>query len=72
MVVKCLVPTTNVPSHIATCMYIHAGIVLVTDAIAAMGLGSGLHQLGTMTVEVKDKVARLPVKQTLAGRYVRS
>lgn len=44
------------------------GIVLVTDAIAAMGLGSGLHQLGTMTVEVKGNTARLPGKHTLAGR----
>lgn len=43
------------------------GIVLVTDAIAAMGLGSGRHQLGTMTVEVKGNTARLPGEQTLAG-----
>lgn len=40
----------------------------MTDAMAAMGLGPGLHQLGTMTVEVKDKAARLPGKTTLAGR----
>lgn len=44
------------------------GIVLVTDAIAAMGLGEGLHQLGTMMVEVKQRAARLPGKDTLAGR----
>ena len=48
-----------------------AGIVLVTDAIAAMGLGCGLHQLGGMTVEVRDKAARLPGTRTLAGRYIR-
>lgn len=42
--------------------------MLVTDAIAAMGLGSGVHQLGTMKVEVRGNAARLPGKQTLAGR----
>lgn len=42
--------------------------MLVTDAIAAMGLGEGLHQLGTMKVEVKQRAARLPGKDTLAGR----
>ena len=41
----------------------------MTDAIAAMGLGSGLHQLGTMAVEVTGNAARLPGKETLAGRY---
>ncbi len=46
------------------------GIVLVTDAIAAMGLGEGVHKLGTMTVEVKSRAARLLGHDTLAGRYV--
>lgn len=45
------------------------GIILITDAIAAMGLGSGIHQLGTMTVQVKGRTARLSGVQTLAGRY---
>ena len=46
------------------------GIVLVTDAIAAMGLRDGVHKLGTMTVEVKGRAAKLLGQDTLAGRYV--
>ena len=50
------------------CMSMDVGIILVTDAMAAMGLGDGLHQLGTMTVNVEGKTARLPGTNTLAGR----
>ena len=41
----------------------------MTDAIAAMGLGDGLHCLGTETVEVRGRLSRLPGQKTLAGRY---
>lgn len=44
-----------------------SGVVLVTDAIAAMGLGEGAHSLGSMRVEVKNGAARLAGKNTLAG-----
>ncbi len=40
----------------------------MTDAIAAMGLGDGVHQLGTMTVNVSGRTARLAGESTLAGR----
>ena len=41
------------------CVSMDVGIILVTDAMAAMDLGDGLHQLGTMTVNVEGKTARL-------------
>ena len=44
--------------------------MLITDAIAAMGQGDGVHQLGTLTVEVQGKVAKLPGQDILAGRYI--
>lgn len=44
----------------------HGRVSLVSDAIAALGLGDGSHRLGGMTVEVLDGAARLP-NGTLAG-----
>ncbi|XP_066919635.1 N-acetylglucosamine-6-phosphate deacetylase-like [Clytia hemisphaerica] len=43
------------------------GIVLVTDAIVALGLPPGIHKLGTMDVEIFDKDARILGTNTLAG-----
>ncbi|XP_038056460.1 N-acetylglucosamine-6-phosphate deacetylase-like [Patiria miniata] len=43
------------------------GIVLVTDAIAATGLPSGIHQLGSVTVQVDDDRAYVAGTQTLSG-----
>jgi len=49
--------------------YSHSlGAVLITDAIAAMGLPDGNHMLGTMSVELLNGIARLAGKSTLAGR----
>ena len=44
------------------------GIVLVTDAISAMGLRSGVHHLGSQLVEVRNKCAVLAGTDTLCGR----
>ena len=45
------------------------GVVLVTDAIAAMGLGNGVHRLGMQDIEIKDAChAFIRGQQTLAGR----
>jgi N-acetylglucosamine-6-phosphate deacetylase len=44
----------------------HGRVSLVSDAIAALGLGDGTHRLGGLTVEVQDGAARLP-DGTLAG-----
>jgi N-acetylglucosamine-6-phosphate deacetylase len=44
----------------------HGRVSLVSDAIAALGLGDGTHRLGGLTVEVRDGAARLP-DGTLAG-----
>jgi N-acetylglucosamine-6-phosphate deacetylase len=44
-------------------------VSLVSDAIAALGLGDGDHRLGDRTVEVRDGAARLP-DGTLAGSMV--
>ncbi|XP_042207557.1 N-acetylglucosamine-6-phosphate deacetylase-like [Homarus americanus] len=46
------------------------GIVLVTDAMAAMGLGDGVHQIGQMKVLVEGRKARLVDFDTLAGSVV--
>ncbi len=48
--------------------FVGLGAVLVTDALAAMGLSDGVHALGPHTVEVKDGAARLTGQTTLAGR----
>jgi N-acetylglucosamine-6-phosphate deacetylase len=40
---------------------------LVTDAMAATGMGDGRYPLGPMTVDVKDGVARLAENGTIAG-----
>lgn len=42
------------------------GVVLVTDAIGAMGLEPGKYQLGTMDVEITDR-ATVVGTDTLAG-----
>ena len=44
------------------------GIVLVTDAISAMGLPSGIHHLGSQSVEVKNNCAVIAGTDTLCGR----
>lgn len=45
------------------------GLVLVTDAMAALGLPPGLHKLGPMQVEIDHGKATLKGTNTLAGRY---
>jgi N-acetylglucosamine-6-phosphate deacetylase len=42
-------------------------IALVTDSMAATGLGDGAYQLGGLTVEVQNSVPLLSGTQTLAG-----
>jgi N-acetylglucosamine-6-phosphate deacetylase len=42
-------------------------VALVTDAMAAAGLGDGRYQLGRMAVEVVDAVARVAGTRTIAG-----
>lgn len=46
------------------------GLVLVTDAMAAMGLGDGDHQMGQLQVKVEGKRALLAGTETLAGSIV--
>lgn len=43
------------------------GLVLVSDAMAAMGLGDGNHLIGQMQVKVEGKRAQLVGTNTLAG-----
>lgn len=44
------------------------GLVIVTDAVPAMGLPAGVHHLGTQVVEVKNNRAVLAGTNTLCGR----
>eukprot|EP00794_Sanderia_malayensis_P007315 gene7312-8133_t len=46
------------------------GIVLVTDAISAMGLPPGRHMLGTMSVNIEKNRVTLDGTNTLAGSIV--
>lgn len=43
------------------------GLVLVTDAIAALGMSDGVHKLGTQTIHVTGLVAKLDGTNTTAG-----
>ena len=51
-------------------LYFFLGLILVTDAIAALGLPPGIHKLGTMDVKISEKDARILGTETLAGRFV--
>ncbi|KAA0184014.1 hypothetical protein HAZT_HAZT002964 [Hyalella azteca] len=42
-------------------------LVLITDAMAALGLGEGEHNIGQLAVEVRGRRAFLPGTDTLAG-----
>ncbi|XP_060064802.1 N-acetylglucosamine-6-phosphate deacetylase-like [Ylistrum balloti] len=46
------------------------GLVLVTDAIPAMGLLAGKHNIGSQMVEIKDKRAVIAGTNTLCGSIV--
>ena len=43
------------------------GLVLVTDAIAALGLEEGTHQLGQLAIEVKGGRSLVAGTETLCG-----
>lgn len=47
------------------------GLVLVTDAIEALGLPDGIYALGNMDVDVKDGSAHIKGTQTIAGSVLR-
>ena len=51
-------------------LYFFLGLILVTDAIAALGLPPGIHKLGTMDVKISEKDARILGTEILAGRFV--
>lgn len=49
--------------------HIHpAGLFLVTDGIAALGLGPGTHQLGSMTVEIEENIVKKDSSQNSIRR----
>lgn len=41
----------------------------MTDAIVALGLPPGVHNVGTMEVNITERDARILGTNTLAGRY---
>lgn len=44
---------TNIKSHLVLVRLCCLGLVLVTDAITAMGLPPGLHTLGQQVIEIQ-------------------
>jgi N-acetylglucosamine-6-phosphate deacetylase len=44
-----------------------SGLILVTDAISAMGLEEGMHRIGQYTIEVRDHKAYIAGTTTLCG-----
>jgi len=64
MMCQCSVCVTSVADAV--------GIVLVTDAISAMGLPSGVHRVGSQSVEVRNNCAVIAGTDTLCGRYCHS
>ena len=48
----------------------YVGVVLVTDAMQAMGLAPGRHHLGSQQVDVTDRAAYVAGTNTLSGRWV--
>lgn len=44
-----------------------AGLVLVTDAISAMGLEEGTHHIGQLAIEVREGKAFVSGTSTLCG-----
>ena len=60
--------------HLDPALYRHVSrtvgsdrVALVTDAMAAAGLGDGGYRLGAMAVDVRDGVARIAGADTIAG-----
>jgi len=51
-------------------LIVTAGLVLVTDAIMAMGLPSGEHHLGNQKIHIDGKRATIAGTDTLCGRFV--
>lgn len=58
-------------THPATLKFAHKvnpkGLVLVTDALSAIGLSDGIHHLGDKQIEVKDSKAFIAKTNTLCG-----
>lgn len=46
---------------------ISQGLILVTDAISALGLEEGIHQLGQFNIEVRGGKAYIAGTETLCG-----
>lgn len=46
---------------------IFTGLVLVTDAISALGLTEGIHQIGNLDIEIKNDCAYILGTETLCG-----
>jgi N-acetylglucosamine-6-phosphate deacetylase len=52
-------------------MYV-LGVVLVTDAMRAMGLPDGQYTFGKQNIEVRDRRVLVAGTDTLAGRCVQA
>lgn len=49
------------------CIYLLLGVILVTDAISAMGLEDGTHHIGKKTININNKSAYIAGTTTLCG-----
>ncbi|BDI23655.1 N-acetylglucosamine-6-phosphate deacetylase [Herbiconiux sp. L3-i23] len=69
VVLELVLDTHHVHPSVAALLFAAAPgrVALVTDAMAAAGVGDGAYRLGTLDVDVRDGVARLRGDGTLAG-----
>lgn len=57
----------QIRKSIATIFFLFSGLVLVSDAISALGLKEGQHNIGQMKVEIRDGQAYIAETNTLCG-----
>lgn len=55
------------PESFSNFRFSFAGLILVTDAISALGLHEGIHRIGELEIEIKNNCAYISGTNTLCG-----